>query len=310
MEVGHEGTEHVIDRGEEQDEGLGHTHARGVHAELGPLRVVAEHEVVRPEQQLGQDRGRRSRRPVPDEVADLPRLGGERRERRRVPLPHEPCGRGGQEPRARVREHAHPDGLGHDPPQDHQRDPRQRLPRPIDRQGVPHDLQPPGRAQVDLAERDERDGDAGRHEGGSTALPEAEGAGQRRRRDHHEESGCDAHRGGDRGRGGDHRPDPARLPLADVDGHPAHGGHVHAEPGGRARDEGELGGQRDRAEDGGAGGAEGPRDQDVRAEGGDHEDRQAGNVLAGPGQDRAAISPAVGSGPTHRPQVPGHSGAV
>ena len=98
MQVGNERAEHVVDRDQEQGKGLRHAHGSRVHTELGPLRVAAEHEVVGPEQQLRKDGRRGTGDPVPDQLADLPRLRGQRREPPSLSLPHEPAGRRGQDP--------------------------------------------------------------------------------------------------------------------------------------------------------------------------------------------------------------------
>jgi hypothetical protein len=84
------------------------------------------------------------------------------------------------------------------------------------------------------------------------------------------------------------------VTLAHVDRDPAHRRHVHAEPRRSARDERELGDQRDLPE-GRRIPAERPSDQDVHAETGEDEDTQADDVLSGAGQDRQLIAGVLGT---------------
>ena len=113
---------------------------------------------------------------------------------------------------------------------------------------MPHDLQAPSAAQVDLNEGHERKRQGGCLERrlASCAGPEGPSQGVRSQEGHH----CGGHADGscDGGRAVEHGSNPPRLSLSDVDCHPPYGGHVHAEPRGRSADEGELGGEGDRPE--------------------------------------------------------------
>ena len=105
----------------------------------------------------------------------------------------------------------------------------------------------------------------------------------------------DAHRGGHHHRPIDHASDPAGLAATHVDRHAADGGHVHAEPRGRASDERELGGQRHQGQ---GRRPEGARDQDVGGVRGHHEHDEADQVDAGSGQDLDLVGPVLGGGAT------------
>ena len=290
MEVCHEGAEHVVDRDQEQGQRLGYPHRRRVHAQLGPLGVAAEHEVIRPEQKLREDSSRRTGGPVPEQLADLPRLRGQRGEVPRLPLPHQPRGRRGQHPGQRVRQDAHADRLRHEPPEHHQQQPSHGLARPVDRKRVAHDLQAAGSTQVHLDQGHERQRQGRRAKRGpaSVSCPERPGQGARPQED--QDTGRDAHRPGDDCRPVEHRANASGLAFPQVDGHAPHRRHVHPEPGRGAGDEGELGGQRDRTERGRAGRPEGPRNQDVRGERGRDEHRKPRDVLTGAREDREVIA--------------------
>ncbi len=255
------------------------------------MHVVREHEVVGPEQQLGQQRGRGARQAVADQPAGLAGLGGQLREASRLPPPQEPRRSGGERPRSRVREHGGRDRLVHRPERQGQGDPRDRLARPVDVQRVPHDLQAARSPQVHLAERDEGQRQCAGAKGTRRGVRVAprEGVGQRAREQEQRGRHDDARDRGDGRRPPQDAPRTPRLTAAGLDGDPAHRGHVHPEARPRPRHERELRRERHQAQRSGPARAEPAKDEDVDRERGEDVDREPGHVLAGSRQKRQAI---------------------